>query len=91
MHRYRIAPRFYGFLIITMLIVFGVSFCVSYGRLHDEIALRDEAMAEKNALSAEIASLRQEFSSIQSDEYIERIAREELGMIYPGEILYVGN
>ena len=91
MHRYRIAPRFYGFLIVVMLIIFGVSFAVSYGRLNDEMAQLDSAKAEKAELSAEIAALRQEYTDIQTDEYIERIAREELGMLYPGEIRYVGN
>ena len=91
MHRYRIAPRFYVILIALMLMIFGVSFGVSYGRLQDEIAQLDAAKAEHTALTAEIAELRQEYTDIQTDEYIERIAREELGILYPGEIRYVGN
>lgn len=91
MHRYRIAPRFYGFLIAVMLIIFGVSFAVSYGRLRDEMGELSAARAEQAALSAQVAEKRQEYTDIQSDEYIERIARDELGMLYPGEIRYVGN
>ncbi|MBQ4090445.1 MAG: septum formation initiator family protein [Clostridia bacterium] len=91
MHRYRIAPRFYVFLIAVMLVVFGVSFAVSYSRLQDEIDQLNAAKAEQDALTAEIAALRQEYTDIQTDEYVERIAREELGMLYPGEIRYVGN
>ena len=91
MHRYRIAPRFYVFLIAVMLIVFGVSFAVSYGRLQSEIDQLNAAKAEQDALTAEIAALKQEYTDIQTDEYVERIAREELGMLYPGEIRYVGN
>ena len=91
MHRYRIAPRFYVFLIAVMLIVFGVSFAVSYGRLQGEIDQLNAAKAEQDALTAEIAALKQEYTDIQTDEYVERIARDELGMLYPGEIRYVGN
>lgn len=91
MHRYRIAPRFYCFLIVCMLAVFGVSFVISYGRLAGEIDSLSAANAEQQVLAAEVAELRQEISDVQTDEYIERMAREELGMLYPGEIRYVDN
>lgn len=91
MHRYRIAPRFYCFLIVCMLAIFGVSFVISYGRLAGEIDSLNAAKAEQEVLAAEVAGLRQEMSDIQTDEYIERMAREELGMLYPGEIRYVDN
>lgn len=91
MHRYRIAPRFYCFLIVCMLAVFGVSFAISYGRLAAEIGSLNKANSEKQMLAAEVAELRQEVSDMQTDEYIERMAREELGMLYPGEIRYVDN
>ena len=91
MHRYRIAPRFYVFIICVMLVIFGVSFAVSYGRLMDEVKALNAAKAEQHELNAVIAQKRQEYADIQTDEYIERIAREELHMLYPGEIRYVGN
>lgn len=91
MHRYKIAPRFYCFLIVCMLVVFGVSFAISYGRLTGEVNSLNAAKAEQQELAAEVAELRQEISDIQTDEYIERMAREELGMLYPGEIRYVDN
>lgn len=91
MHRYRVAPRFYCFLIACMLAVFGVSFAISYGRLSAEIDLLNAANAEQAKLATEVAVLRQEMSDVQTDEYIERMAREELGMLYPCEIRYVNN
>lgn len=91
MHRYRVAPRFYCFLIVCMLAVFGVSFAISYGRLSAEIDLLNAANAEQAELATEVAVLRQEMSDVQTDDYIERMAREELGMLYPGEIRYVNN
>ena len=91
MHRYRISPRFYFIVIGFMLVVFGISFIVSYNRLSDEIALLNTAKAEHTNVRSEIAALDQEFADLQTNEYIERLAREELGMLYPGEIRYVGN
>ena len=91
MHRYRIAPRFYIFLICMMLVIFGVSFGVSYSRLMDEVDALNAAKAEQSVLKAEIAEKRQEYTDIQTDEYIEHIARDELHLLYPGEVRYVGN
>lgn len=74
-----------------MLVVFGISFCVSYSRLMDETDSLNEAKGKKAAVVAEIQMLQQEFSDLHTVEYIERLAREELGMLYPGEIRYVDN
>ena len=91
LRRYRISPRFYLIVIGFMLVVFGISYGVSYNRLAGETALLNAAKAEHAMLSAEITALDQEFADLQTDEYIERLARDELGMLYPGEIRYVGN
>lgn len=91
MRRYRISPRFYLIVICFMLVVFGISFGVSYARLSGETALLNAAKAEHAAVTSEIAALDQEFADLQTSEYIERLARDELGMLYPGEIRYVGN
>lgn len=91
MRRYHISPKFYLIVICFMLVVFGVSFGVSYSRLMAETAALNTAEAERSSLIAEIQALDQEFANLKTDEYIERIARDELGMLYPGEIRYVGN
>ncbi len=91
MRRYKVAPRFYGFLIVCMLVVFGISFCVSFGRLSNELDSLNAAKAERSELTGELNMLRQEISDCNSTDYIERIARDELGMLYPGEISYVDN
>jgi len=91
MRRYHISPRFYVIVVCLMLVVFGISFGVSYSRLMDEVAALNTAKAERADLKAEIKALDQEYSDLKTDEYIERLAREELGMLYPGEIRYVGN
>ena len=45
--------------------------------------------AEYEALLSEKAELEEELSNVDSDEYIEQQAREELKMILPGETLYI--
>ncbi|SMB89509.1 Cell division protein FtsB [Thermanaeromonas toyohensis ToBE] len=40
---------------------------------------------QKAALLAEQARLQEEIQKLNSDTYIERVAREELGFIKPGE------
>ncbi len=62
---------------------------LSFGRMliaRYELGERTEAARrEIAALQAENASLRQELAYWQSDEGVERLAREELGWARPGE------
>ena len=44
---------------------------------------------EYRLLSEEIAALKEDIAFAQTDAYVERIARSELGLILPGEIRYV--
>ena len=38
---------------------------------------------------AEIGELQEEIDFVQTDAYVERAARDELGLIMPGEVRYV--
>jgi cell division protein FtsB len=55
-------------------------------------ALRDEQAAlsrDNDALRTEVRSLARDVEALRSDESsVERIARDELGMVRPGEILF---
>lgn len=87
--RLRIQPRFWLIVIALMLITFSVSFgfaqhSLSEGRL--ELA---EATARRDALRDEVQSLKTTLEFSQTDDYIIRVARDELGMIMPGEIRYI--
>lgn len=50
--------------------------------------LRD-LVAQERALDAQIAELKQLEQRLRTDDEIERIAREELGMVRPGEVAFV--
>jgi cell division protein FtsL len=52
---------------------------------HEAESLR----AREATLKAENERLRQEQSLLQSDAYIEKVAREDLGLVKPGETPYI--
>lgn len=87
--RLRVKPRFWGFMIAVTLIVFLASFAVMrirYGYGAQRLA---QAQSERDALKVEAKLLRDQLEFAQTDEYVMRIARDELNMIMPGEIRYV--
>ena len=48
-----------------------------------------DANAERSALLDEVEALSAQLEFAQTDEYVVRVARDELGMLMPGEIRYV--
>ena len=87
--RRRVKPRFWGFLIAITLIVFLASFAVMrirYGYGAQRLA---EARRERDALAVQADALGDQLEFAQTDEYVIRVARDELNMIMPGEIRYV--
>ena len=87
--RRRVKPRFWVFMIAVTLLVFLASFAVmrvrfaqGARRLAHAEAARDEVAIQVNLLSDQLAFAR-------TDDYVVRTARDELGMIMPGEVRYV--
>lgn len=88
--RKRITPRFYWMmaaLIFTLYLGYGyVDGILRIVQLQGEIrAVRQEVMV----LETRNQQLRHELARLQSDEYIEQVARRELGLVRPGERVYV--
>lgn len=89
--RMRIKPRFWVFVIAVMVICFGTSYAVAQIQ-YNQASERVEALhAEKTALAERISALSVQLEYVKTDDYIERVARDELNMIMPGEIRYVSN
>ena len=89
--RISVKPRFWVFVIVLMLICFGSSYAVTqmrYGQVTDHV---NALSREKVTLIDRISDLSNQLSYVRTDEYVERIARDELNMIRPGEIRYVSN
>lgn len=89
--RLRIQPRFCVILIAVMLIVFSLSLTLACRELRTGAAKLDQVRTEYAALQAELTELREELAYAQTDEYVERVARDELGLLRPGEIRYVSS
>ena len=71
---------------LSFFTVFGERGALHLWRLWDEKA----KLAERNfVLHKENESLRERIDRIRRDDaYLEKIAREELGLVRPGEIIY---
>lgn len=86
----RTAKRRRYALLTTAVILFVAAVVASSGiklwRLSRE---KQATQAELNNLLEREAALQNELTQLESEEYIEREARAELHMIFPGEVLYV--
>ena len=87
--RLRIQPRFWVIVIVLMLVVFGASFAAAQNSLRAGDRALAEAIAQREALQQEVETLSAALEFARTDDYVIRVARDELGLIMPGEIRYV--
>ena len=73
--RLRIRPRFCLIVIALMIAVFSVS--LSFAR------------RDLDAAARQLAELQREYDYTKTDDYVIRVARDELGLIMPGEVRYI--
>lgn len=89
--RMNVQPRFWVFLIGVMLLCFTLSFVVGhvhYRKTENQVL---QLSTQKLALLSRITQLNSQLDYVQTDAYVQRVARDELNMIMPGEIRYVSN
>ena len=91
MRKYQIRPRFWLLLSLAAALVFSGSMLVARGRLNAESAQVAALTEQRDQLVRDIGDLQEEISFVQTDEYVERAARDELGLIMPGEVRYVNS
>ena len=89
--RIRTKPRFWLLVILLMIVGFGLSCAVSQLRSMQISAELDALRAQKVTLINQVQALTEQLNYANTDAYVERIARDELNMIYPGEIRYIAN
>jgi len=85
MHHY--GPGLIGLLVLVMMVhdIFGTHGFLAMRRTENEIK---KVKADLEALSKENAALAQEVKDLNSDpRLIEKIARDDLGLARPGEII----
>lgn len=79
-------------VLILLLICLGYVVYLFADQERQLIGLRREAdnlRAREATLKAENEQLNQEQQLLQTDAYIEKVAREELGLVKPGETPYI--
>ena len=76
-------------MIVSMLVVFGACFGVLLNQYLDGAQRLEQVQSARDELISQVDALSHEMDYVQTDEYIMRAARDELGLIMPGEIRYV--
>ena len=76
-------------LVIAALVVYAVaSILTTRARVAETQALRDELAAQSAVLQAKNADLEYDIENSGMDDTIEDIARDKLGLVLPGEIIF---
>lgn len=75
-------------LFLTVMSYAVVSLSKMNARIADAEQTRDALAAEAQALAVSNASLEYEIAHCTDLDMIEKVAREKLGLILPGEIVY---
>ena len=87
--RWRVTPRFFLFLFGLLCLWITIGFANRYIHivfLQGKIVRLEREIA---ATTSRNEAIRQQIQDMQSDVYIEKIAREKLGLIKPGETVYI--
>lgn len=74
------------FLVIAGMCIVGVVFAMSYLDLVRSSRQLRALRAEIRAWQRTNELLKEDIEYVASDEYVEKIAREKLGLVKPGEI-----
>ncbi|MCQ2551957.1 MAG: septum formation initiator family protein [Clostridia bacterium] len=76
-------------IVIVVVVVLAAMFSKSLVQIVQLKAEKEEAEIKLKLLEEHIERLEEEKARVTSDEYIEQQARQQLRMIYPGEVLYI--
>ncbi|MBQ8699691.1 MAG: septum formation initiator family protein [Schwartzia sp.] len=82
-------PSVFTLLVTAWLIGFGYTFYTQQTHLDEVADDRAEAVAKLEAERARNEALKAERDGLSKPEYVEKVAREELGMTRNGEMPYI--
>jgi cell division protein FtsB len=87
--RWTIKPRFMLLMSLGVVVCFALIYAGGqrYARQQDEMIAQLEL--ERQQMIDRNNELVRKIEFAKTDEYVERIAREELGLLKPGEVRYV--
>ena len=84
-----VKPRFYLLLAALLLLAFGLSCTLTRLEIRRQERRIARLSAQKLEQETRLQALREAISFAQTDACVERIARSELNLLYPGEIRYI--
>ena len=82
-------PSLFAIIVAICLIWFGYTFCTQQAHLNEVSDDRALAVTRLEEARARNAALKEERDGLERPEYIEKVAREELGMTRHGEMPYI--
>ena len=85
----RVQPRFWRFVILLLVLIFGACALSSELKYRRCCAHLAQVQLERDAAAQRVDALSERLAEVQTDAYIEEVARRELNLLYPGEIRYV--
>ena len=89
--RRKVTPKFWVFMIIMTVVVFSISAGVMQLRYAQGERQLQKERAYRDELTLQVQDLNAELAYAQTDEYIMRAARDQLGLILPTEVRYVNS
>lgn len=81
--------RFATVVVITSAALFALSFLQKAMESQQAEAQAAVLRQENQAIEAANAALKQRIADMKTDAYVERVAREELNLVRPGETSFV--
>ncbi|OPZ62457.1 MAG: cell division protein FtsB [Firmicutes bacterium ADurb.Bin506] len=83
------SQRAFRWTIIAAVVLFGLSLAAGISRVASINRQTALLLQECEQWSDRVDDVNAEIGVATSDEYVERVARERLGLVKPGETLYV--
>lgn len=84
------APKILAVLILALALIAGTAI---YSRQQSEyqrqVDKREQLLEQYNRLRSENIAIEGEINSIDSDEYVQRMASEVLGMVWPNQVVFM--
>lgn len=82
-------PGFTGIACLTILVMVGMTFIMRQIQIRQMEEYIEGLEQEIQYYTQANDNLRQQIEVLKSEQYIEKIARERLGLVRPGEVPYI--
>lgn len=82
-------PKVYIMIVLVVAIYTGYNISNAIAEKHEKNIRVAEYNKEIKTLKSDITKLKKEKESAKSLDFIEKVAREDLGMVKPREIVYI--